>query len=88
MCKEQNSLRTANADSFTLTLQVHEEIFVCAEHHLTMVSLLSPGLPPLSLQDILDHAGRLVDKHLQDDRSYLDLVDQLNVPSESKVFSF
>ncbi|BFZ16747.1 hypothetical protein BsWGS_19786 [Bradybaena similaris] len=48
-----------------------------------MVSLLNPGLPLLSLQDILDSAGRLVDKHIQDDRSYLDLVDLLNIPSDS-----
>ncbi|KAH9488744.1 hypothetical protein Btru_059325, partial [Bulinus truncatus] len=49
-----------------------------------MVSLLSPGLPPLSMQDILENAGRLVDKNLQDDRSYLDLVDLLNIPSDSQ----
>ncbi|GFN98864.1 nuclear pore complex protein nup155-like [Plakobranchus ocellatus] len=47
-----------------------------------MVSLMSPGLPPLSLQDILDNAGRLVDKFLQDDRSYPELANLLNIPSE------
>jgi len=49
-----------------------------------MVSLLNPGLPPLSLQDVLDSAGRLVDKHLQDDGAYLDLVDLLNIPGENQ----
>ena len=49
-----------------------------------MVSLLSPGIPPLSLQDILDSAGRLVDKQMQDDSAYLDLVDMLNIPGESE----
>ena len=48
----------------------------------TMVSLISPGLPPLSLQDILDNAGRLVDKFQQDDRSYPDLASLLNITSE------
>uniref|UniRef100_A0A0B7BCT5 Nucleoporin Nup133/Nup155-like N-terminal domain-containing protein n=1 Tax=Arion vulgaris TaxID=1028688 RepID=A0A0B7BCT5_9EUPU len=48
-----------------------------------MVSLLSPGLPLLSLQDILDSAGRLVDRHLQDDCSYLDLIDLLNISSDA-----
>ncbi|KAK3794466.1 hypothetical protein RRG08_003619 [Elysia crispata] len=47
-----------------------------------MVSLMSPGLPPLSLQDILENAGRLVDKFQQDDRSYPDLASLLNIPSE------
>ncbi|XP_005105150.1 nuclear pore complex protein Nup155 [Aplysia californica] len=49
-----------------------------------MVSLLSPGLPPLSLQDILDNAGRLVDRHLQEDSLYLDLVNLLNIPAENQ----
>ncbi|KAJ8305762.1 hypothetical protein KUTeg_016307 [Tegillarca granosa] len=47
----------------------------------TMSSFLAQGgLPPLSHQDILESAGRLVDKHLQDDRNYLDLSEQLKVP--------
>lgn len=50
-----------------------------------MVSLLNPGLPPLTLHDVLDSAGRLVDRHLQEDRSYMDLVDLLNVPADCKI---
>uniref|UniRef100_A0A2C9M6L4 Nucleoporin Nup133/Nup155-like N-terminal domain-containing protein n=1 Tax=Biomphalaria glabrata TaxID=6526 RepID=A0A2C9M6L4_BIOGL len=49
-----------------------------------MVSLLSPGLPPLSLPDVLENAGHLVDKHLQEDRTYFDLVDLLNIPSDTQ----
>ena len=67
-------------------LSLHTYIYACIVYYIStgsvMVSLLSPGIPPLSLQDILDSAGRLVDKHLQDDTSYLDLVDLLNIPGE------
>lgn len=53
-----------------------------------MASILGGGLPPLSLQDVLENSGRLVDKFLQDDRSYLDLSEQLQVHSHSKEFYF
>ena len=49
-----------------------------------MASILGGGLPPLSVQDMLENSGRLVDKFLQDDRSYLDLSEQLQIPSHSK----
>ncbi|CAL1535434.1 unnamed protein product, partial [Lymnaea stagnalis] len=49
-----------------------------------MVSLLSPGLPPISLQDILEKAGHMVDRHMQDDNSFMDLVDLLNIPSDNQ----
>ncbi|XP_059140242.1 nuclear pore complex protein Nup155-like [Physella acuta] len=48
-----------------------------------MMSLLNPGMPPLSHQDILDNAGRQVDRYMQEDRSYLDLADLLCIPSDS-----
>ncbi|KAK7100912.1 nuclear pore complex protein Nup155-like [Littorina saxatilis] len=49
-----------------------------------MVSILGGGLPPLSVQDMLENSGRLVDKFLQDDRSYLDLSEQLQIPSHAQ----
>ncbi|KAL8597837.1 hypothetical protein ACOMHN_061370 [Nucella lapillus] len=49
-----------------------------------MASILGGGLPPLSVQDMLENSGRLVDKFLQDDRNYLDLSGQLQIPSHSQ----
>ncbi|XP_076462327.1 nuclear pore complex protein Nup155-like isoform X2 [Babylonia areolata] len=49
-----------------------------------MASILGGGLPPLSVQDMLENSARLVDKFLQDDRSYLDLSEQLQIPSHSQ----
>ncbi|XP_060081127.1 nuclear pore complex protein Nup155-like [Ylistrum balloti] len=46
-----------------------------------MASFMASGvMSPPSHQDVMDSAGRLLDKHMQDDRSYLDLSDQLKVP--------
>lgn len=51
-----------------------------------MASFLSGGvMPPPSQQDVMESAGRLLDKHLQDDRNYLDMSDQLKVPIHSKI---
>ena len=44
------------------------------------------GLSPLSHQDVLESTARLVDKHLQDDRNFLELSDQLKVPVHSKTY--
>ncbi|KAK7492894.1 hypothetical protein BaRGS_00015841 [Batillaria attramentaria] len=49
-----------------------------------MASILGGSLPPLSLQDVLENSARLVDKFLQDDRSYLDLSEQLQIPSHTQ----
>ena len=49
-------------------------------------SFMSMGgaLPPTTHQEILDSAARLVDKHLQEDKNYMDLSDELRVPAISK----
>ncbi|XP_041357627.1 nuclear pore complex protein Nup155-like [Gigantopelta aegis] len=49
-----------------------------------MASILDIGLPPLTHQDILESASRLVDKHLAEDRNYLDPSELLKIPSHSQ----
>lgn len=41
-------------------------------------------LNPMTHQDMLENAGRLIDKHLQEDRTSLDLSELLRVPMHSK----
>ncbi|XP_067677422.1 nuclear pore complex protein Nup155-like isoform X1 [Haliotis asinina] len=48
-----------------------------------MVSMMG-SIPPLTLQDVLDSAGRQIDKHLQEDKNYLDLSELLRIPSHNQ----
>ena len=51
-----------------------------------MTSFMSTtGLSPLSHQDVLESTARLIDEQLQDDRNFLELSDQLQVPVHSKI---
>ena len=50
-----------------------------------MASFLTPGPPAQFTQlDVLESAGRQIDKQLQDDKNYLEFSDQLKVPIHSK----
>lgn len=44
---------------------------------------MQTSLSPISHHDMLENAGRLVDKHLQEDRTSLDLSELLRVPVHS-----
>ncbi|XP_030624241.1 nuclear pore complex protein Nup155 [Chanos chanos] len=48
-----------------------------------MPSSLSSGSPSAALQEALESSGRLIDKHLQEDRCFPDLSELLNVPSHN-----
>ncbi|KAL5017128.1 hypothetical protein ScPMuIL_006717 [Solemya velum] len=46
--------------------------------------LSSTGVVPLSHQDMLENAARLVDRQLQEDRSYPDLSELLRIPAHNQ----
>ncbi|KAL2087750.1 hypothetical protein ACEWY4_016578 [Coilia grayii] len=48
-----------------------------------MPSSVGPGSPAAALQEALESAGRLTDKHLQEDRCFPDLSELLNVPAHN-----
>ncbi|XP_035247718.1 nuclear pore complex protein Nup155 [Anguilla anguilla] len=48
-----------------------------------MPSSLSSGSPAAGLNEVLENTGRLVDRHLQDDRCFPDLSELLNVPAHN-----
>ncbi|CAB1318328.1 unnamed protein product, partial [Coregonus sp. 'balchen'] len=50
---------------------------------LNMRSALGPSSPAAALTEALESSGRLIDRHLQDDRCFPDLSELLNVPSHN-----
>ncbi|XP_063068284.1 nuclear pore complex protein Nup155 isoform X2 [Engraulis encrasicolus] len=48
-----------------------------------MPSSVGPSSPAAALQEALESAGRLTDKHLQEDRCFPDLSELLNVPAHN-----
>uniref|UniRef100_A0A8C7GWP6 Nuclear pore complex protein Nup155 n=1 Tax=Oncorhynchus kisutch TaxID=8019 RepID=A0A8C7GWP6_ONCKI len=48
-----------------------------------MPSTLGPSSPAAALAEALESSGRLIDRHLQDDRCFPDLSELLNVPSHN-----
>uniref|UniRef100_A0A3B3QGC2 Uncharacterized protein n=1 Tax=Paramormyrops kingsleyae TaxID=1676925 RepID=A0A3B3QGC2_9TELE len=49
-----------------------------------MPSNLGTSSSAAALHEALDNAGRLIDRHLQDDRCFPDLSELLNVPAHSE----
>lgn len=49
-----------------------------------MPSGAGPGSPAAALVEALENSGRLIDKHLQDDRCFPDLSELLIVPFHSE----
>lgn len=49
-----------------------------------MPSTVGPSSPAAAMQEALESAGRLIDRHLQEDRCFPDLSELLNVPAHSK----
>ncbi|XP_050400754.1 nuclear pore complex protein Nup155 isoform X1 [Patella vulgata] len=49
-----------------------------------MASIIGSGLPPFAQQDVLDNAGRLIDKHIQEDQSYVDLSELIRVQTHNQ----
>ena len=59
----------------------------CEHTHIKMAyGGMQTSLIPMGHQDMLESAGRLVDKHLQDDRTSLDLSELLRVPVHCMMF--
>uniref|UniRef100_A0A8C1ABL2 Nuclear pore complex protein Nup155 n=1 Tax=Cyprinus carpio carpio TaxID=630221 RepID=A0A8C1ABL2_CYPCA len=50
---------------------------------VTMPSSLGSSSPAAALQEALESSGRLIDRHLQEDRCFPDLSELLNVPSHN-----
>ncbi|ROL48281.1 Nuclear pore complex protein Nup155 [Anabarilius grahami] len=48
-----------------------------------MPSSLGSSSPAAVLQEALENSGRLIDRHLQEDRCFPDLSELLNVPSHN-----
>ncbi|XP_029564824.1 nuclear pore complex protein Nup155 [Salmo trutta] len=48
-----------------------------------MPSTLGPSSPAAALAEALESSGRLIDRHLQDDRCFPDLSELLNVPAHN-----
>ncbi|KAG9353834.1 hypothetical protein JZ751_011958 [Albula glossodonta] len=48
-----------------------------------MPSSLGSSSPATALNEVLENTGRLIDRHLQDDRCFPDLSELLNVPAHN-----
>ncbi|ESO88145.1 hypothetical protein LOTGIDRAFT_234706 [Lottia gigantea] len=46
--------------------------------------MVGGSIPPLGQQDMLDNAGRLIDKHIQEDQNYVDLSELLRVQTHNQ----
>uniref|UniRef100_A0A8C7S1Y5 Nuclear pore complex protein Nup155 n=1 Tax=Oncorhynchus mykiss TaxID=8022 RepID=A0A8C7S1Y5_ONCMY len=64
---------------------------ICSSSHANLISptvsnmpsTLGPSSPAAALAEALESSGRLIDRHLQDDRCFPDLSELLNVPSHN-----